>query len=79
MPMSTVLLFVWGTFQDLKEFRGRPVEVVRRWILTKYRQSGAGLATNVDEEQMDQTSDLLAGGPVKGFMVKLKALTEQKA
>ena len=72
--MSTILLFVWGALEGGVCFRGLPIEKVKAWVLEKYRESAASLsvACEMDEKQMEQTSELLAGGPVMGMMVRLR-------
>ena len=73
-PMSTILLFVWGALEGEVCFRGLPIEKVKHWVLEKYRESAASLpvACEMDEKQMEQTSELLAGGAEKGMMVRLR-------
>ncbi len=78
MSLSSVLILVWGAFRDIETYQGKPVQHVREWIMQMYAEAARGLPVDGSEEQMDQTSGLLCGGPVKGFMVKIRQMGRQE-
>jgi len=64
------LLVVWGALMDESEFRGQPVSVVREWILERmpFVSSLPSGTSQPRLEDLDEACELLAGGPLRGFM-----------
>lgn len=67
---QTLIIAVWGALTNVSEFRGMPVEVVRKWILERLPQSIAGWPSTLNAEDMDEAAELFVGGSLKGFMVE---------
>jgi hypothetical protein len=61
---------VWGALMGRKEFRGKPVTPIRRWVLRRYHDSLKGWPVQYSMADMDEEADVMAGGPLTGWLVK---------
>ncbi|KAK0871058.1 hypothetical protein LTR87_013008 [Friedmanniomyces endolithicus] len=66
------LSMVWGALMDRCIFRGKPVEAVRSRVWARYQDSLSGWPINYSMADMDEESDMLAGGPLTGCIAKQK-------
>lgn len=62
------LTIVWSTLMNKRELRGRPVEDVRTWMLHAYEELLDGWPVTITKAEVDDLSDVFAGGPIKGFV-----------
>ena len=64
------LSMVWSTLMHKATFRGQAIEPWRLWVWTRFNDSLAGWPVRYSMADMDQESEMLAGGPLTGWTVK---------
>lgn len=75
VAMSTGWTAVWGLWDDRDVFRGISREEWRRWCRERINESIAIWGFQSGEEMVDEASDLLVGGPLKGMFVAAYVLS----
>ncbi|KAF2768401.1 hypothetical protein EJ03DRAFT_118609 [Teratosphaeria nubilosa] len=63
-------LVLWQALKERESFKGKSKEAWRRWLLPKMMLPLTGWTSGKVErvEEMDVASEMLAGGPLEGFM-----------
>ena len=69
--MSQAIIAVWAVVSRNAMFAGRPSVVLRETLLRAFHEALPDWSWNLGYEDMDEISDLFAGGPLRGFMTKV--------
>ena len=62
------MMAVWGVLLDVKTFMGHESGTVRKWLLEGLQILTHRGIRRISAEQMDESADLFAGGPVQGLL-----------
>lgn len=65
------LSIVWGALMDKQTFRGRPIQNIRMWVRTRYHDVLAGWPIKFSTAEMDEESEVMAGGPLGGIISQI--------
>jgi hypothetical protein len=69
--MIHALIVLWGALSERRTFRAMPSSVIHSWVLRKLRQRLTEFPVEVTPQLLDETSDLLAGGPFVGIFASI--------
>jgi hypothetical protein len=60
----------WGALSCFDEWHGLEIAFVRSWILKRFNEMWSQWQGKLNPKAMDETSEVLVGGPLKGHLVK---------
>jgi hypothetical protein len=70
MAYTSSMIAVWGVLTDLDTLQGQSRDTLRQWVL-QHVQMIPGREVMLTAQHMDETADMLAGGPVQGLLPTL--------
>ncbi|KAF7189351.1 hypothetical protein HII31_09329 [Pseudocercospora fuligena] len=74
VAMGTAWMSVWALWDHIPELKGIDRGRWRSWTLQKFNEAIKVWHIQACDQDMNQTSDLFAGGPLVGFLVRAYAL-----